>query len=200
MQRVGQRRDVDEDGARDDAGEHSKDCCGEGEVESVRVVADVGEEVLHRVGDDGAAGIPVRHHRGERGGEGGAVRGGECRRDGVLTEDDEDTVDEMLPARRGEDVGEAWDGGAEEEAAEDDVGAEAGEHVPPDREPVLHEGGARRGDHVDAGKEDPADEAAQHRGGEVERPQHAREAAQLVAGEHEQAEEARRRDHHIVHL
>ena len=45
MQRVGQRRDVDEDGARDDAGEHSKDCCGEGEVEPVRVVADVGEEV-----------------------------------------------------------------------------------------------------------------------------------------------------------
>ena len=38
--------------------------------------------------------------------------------------------------------GEAWGGGAEEEAAEDDVGAEAREDVPPDGEPVLHEGGA----------------------------------------------------------
>ena len=66
---------------------------------------------------------------------------------------------------------EAWGGGAEEEAAEDDVGAKAREDVPPDREPVLHERGARRGDQVDAGKEDPADEAAQHRGGEVERLQ-----------------------------
>jgi len=89
VQRVRQRRDVDEDGARDDADEHAEDCCCEGEVEPIRVVADVDEEVLiknyyhllslllllytivlleevlHGVGDDGAAGVPVHSSRCE---------------------------------------------------------------------------------------------------------------------------------------
>ena len=88
VQRVRQRRDVDEDGARDDADEHAEDCCCEGEVESVRVAADVDEEVLiiyyyhilllllfytlillkevlHGVGDDGAAGVPAHSSRCE---------------------------------------------------------------------------------------------------------------------------------------
>ena len=65
VQRVRQRRDVDEDGARDDADEHAEDGCCEGEVEPIRVVADVDEEVLHGVGDDGAAGVPVHSSRCE---------------------------------------------------------------------------------------------------------------------------------------
>ena len=64
----------------------------------------------------------------------------DCAADHVLAENHKQPVDEVFPPRGREHVGGARDGRAEEEAAEDDVGAEAGQHVPADRKPLLGKG------------------------------------------------------------